>query len=47
MDRTDADLRGVQLNEACLYKVYLYKVYLYTVYLPAILGYDANMTKHA
>jgi len=42
MDRTDADLRGVQLNEACLYKVYLYKVYL-----PAILGYDANMTKHA
>ena len=42
MDRTDADLRGVQLNEACLYKVYLY-----TVYLPAILGYDANMTKHA
>src|SRR5919107_3685714 len=42
IDRTDADLRGVQLNEACLYKVYLYKVYL-----PAILGYDATMTKHA
>src|ERR687889_614542 len=42
IDRTDADLRSVQLNEACLYKVYLY-----TVYLPAILGYDANMTKHA